>query len=193
MQALKKLFAVYVQLMYTLSSERRPEFDWDEQNERHLANHGISRSDAEDVLSGNHILLEYQMEGNEQRWVAVGATRIGRILNIIFAVRGEAMRPITGWAADKETADLYQTVGTGINMAKAKMKQVVIPKFSIEAEIRRRMRGKKPLTLGSLLQGGRPSQPVTLRVPKEDLETARRLAARKGVGYQTYIKMLLRE
>src|SRR5216683_7627221 len=63
--------------------------------------------DAEDVLSGNHILLEYQMEGNEQRWVAVGATRTGRILNLVFAVRGEAMRPITGWAADKETADLY--------------------------------------------------------------------------------------
>jgi uncharacterized DUF497 family protein len=84
-----------------------PEFDWDEQNERHLANHGISRSDAEDVLSGNHILLEYQMEGNEQRWVAVGATRTGRKLDIVFAVRGEAMRPITGWAADKEAADLY--------------------------------------------------------------------------------------
>ena len=184
------------------------EFDWDEHNEQHLAKHGISRSDAEDVLSGNHILLEYQMEGNEQRWVAVGASRTGRILDIVFAVRGEAMRPITGWAADKETADLYQTVGTGINMAKAKMKQVVIPKFSseaeeaawwdrhrseIEVEIRRQMRERKPLTLGSSLQGGRPSQPVTLRVPKEDLETARRLAARKGVGYQTYIKMLLRE
>ena len=84
-----------------------PEFDWDEQNEKHLAKHSITPSDAENVLSGNHILLEYQMEGNEQRWVAVGATRTGRILKIVFAVRGEAMRPITGWAADKETADLY--------------------------------------------------------------------------------------
>jgi len=36
-----------------------PEFDWDEENGRHLANHGITRSDAEDVLSGDHILLEY--------------------------------------------------------------------------------------------------------------------------------------
>ena len=62
-----------------------PEFDWDEQNERHLANHGISRSDAEDVLSGNHILFEYQMEGNEQRWVAVVATRTGRVLDIVFS------------------------------------------------------------------------------------------------------------
>ena len=83
------------------------EFDWDEHNEKHLAKHRISRFDAEDVLSGNHILLEYQMEKNEQRWVAVGTTRSGRILNIVFAVRGDAVRPITGWAADKETADLY--------------------------------------------------------------------------------------
>lgn len=92
-------------------------------------------------------------------------------------------------------------------MAKTKMKQVVIPKFSseadeaawwdahrseIEGEIRRRMKQKGPLTLGNLPQA-KPTQPVTLRIPKEDLETARRLAARKGVGYQTYLKMLLRE
>ena len=83
------------------------EFDWDEHNEQHLGKHGISRFDAEDVLSGNHILLEFQTEDHEQRWVAVGATRAGRILEIVFAVRGEAMRPITGWVADKETADLY--------------------------------------------------------------------------------------
>ena len=95
-----------------------------------------------------------------------------------------------------------------MNMAKAKMKQAVIPKFSseaeeaawwdthrseIEAEIRQRMKQKRPLTLDSLLQGARHSQPVTLRIPTEDLEKARRLAALKGLGYQTYIKMLLRE
>jgi uncharacterized protein len=84
-----------------------PEFDWDEQNTKHLAKHGISRSEAEDVRCENHILLEYQMEGNEQRWIAVGATRAGRILNLVFAIRGEAIRPITGCAADKETAGLY--------------------------------------------------------------------------------------
>lgn len=83
------------------------EFDWDEHNETHLARHRISRSDAEDVLSGSHILLEYQMEGDEQRWIAVGATRGGRILSIVFAVHGNVVRPITGWVADKETADVY--------------------------------------------------------------------------------------
>jgi uncharacterized DUF497 family protein len=83
------------------------EFDWDEHNERHLEKHGLSRADAEDVLSGDHILLEYQTEDDEERWVAVGATRAGRILNIVFAVRHDAVRPITGWVADKEIADLY--------------------------------------------------------------------------------------
>jgi uncharacterized DUF497 family protein len=93
--------------MYNSLMESLSEFDWDENNEQHLAKHGISRSDAEDVLSGNHILLEYQTEGNEQRWIAVGATRAGRIITIVFALRGEAMRPITGWSADKATIDLY--------------------------------------------------------------------------------------
>ncbi|HEX8816081.1 MAG TPA: BrnT family toxin [Terriglobales bacterium] len=83
------------------------EFDWDEQNERHLARHGISRSDAEDIFYGNHLLIEYQVGGNEQRWIAVGATRTGRILEIVFTVRSEAIRTITGWQAEKETAELY--------------------------------------------------------------------------------------
>ena len=38
-----------------------------------------------------------------------------------------------------------------------------------------------------------PSQKVMLRIPTNDLDRARRLAAGKGLGYQTYLKMLLRE
>jgi uncharacterized protein len=86
---------------------RSQEFDWDEHNERHLARHGISRQDAEDVLTGTHILMEYQAEADEPRRIAVGATRTGRILTIVFALRNEAARPITGWDADKETAEVF--------------------------------------------------------------------------------------
>jgi uncharacterized DUF497 family protein len=84
-----------------------PDFDWDRQNEQHLGKHGITRLDAEDVLLGNHMLMEFQVETGEQRWVVVGLTRSGRILNIVFALGGAAIRPITGWLADRETADLY--------------------------------------------------------------------------------------
>ena len=38
-----------------------------------------------------------------------------------------------------------------------------------------------------------PSKKVMLRIPTDDLDRARRLAAAKGLGYQTYIKVLLRE
>ena len=38
-----------------------------------------------------------------------------------------------------------------------------------------------------------PSQKVMLRIPTGDVDRARRQAAGKGIGYQTYIKMLLRE
>jgi uncharacterized protein len=87
--------------------EASREFEWDKHNQRHLARHGIRRSEAEDVLSGNHVLLEDEMVGDEQRWIAVGSTRAGRILVVVFAVRNEAMRPITGWTADKEATALY--------------------------------------------------------------------------------------
>lgn len=38
-----------------------------------------------------------------------------------------------------------------------------------------------------------PSQKVMLRIPTGDLARARRLAAKKGIGYQTYVKMLLHD
>jgi predicted DNA binding CopG/RHH family protein len=38
-----------------------------------------------------------------------------------------------------------------------------------------------------------PSQKVMLRIPIDDLDRARRQAGSKGIGYQTYIKMLVRE
>lgn len=38
-----------------------------------------------------------------------------------------------------------------------------------------------------------PSQKVMLRIPSDDLDRARRQAVGIGIGYQTYIKMLLRE
>jgi predicted DNA binding CopG/RHH family protein len=47
------------------------------------------------------------------------------------------------------------------------------------------------------LKGKRPARgvarPTSLRLPPRDLERARKLAERKGLPYQTYIKMLLHE
>jgi predicted DNA binding CopG/RHH family protein len=37
------------------------------------------------------------------------------------------------------------------------------------------------------------TEQIAIRVPLVDLEQARALAARRGIGYQTFLKMLIRE
>jgi predicted DNA binding CopG/RHH family protein len=46
---------------------------------------------------------------------------------------------------------------------------------------------------GRLLRGIPKSKSVTIRIPMRDLEAAQRLADRKGLPYQTYMKMLLHQ
>lgn len=41
--------------------------------------------------------------------------------------------------------------------------------------------------------GGTTSVQIALRLPGPDLERAREIAARKGIGYQTLLKMLVHE
>jgi predicted DNA binding CopG/RHH family protein len=47
------------------------------------------------------------------------------------------------------------------------------------------------------LKGKRPARgvtrPTSIRLRPEDMERLRRLAARRGLGYQTYLKMILHE
>jgi predicted DNA binding CopG/RHH family protein len=89
-------------------------------------------------------------------------------------------------------------------MAKEKL---IIPKFASEAEDARwhdrhrrklesavadRIRDGSTLTMRQAAARAR-TRPITIRLATEDVDKARGLAAQKGIGYQTYIKMLLRE
>lgn len=48
-------------------------------------------------------------------------------------------------------------------------------------------------TAQRLVSEARGSKNITIRMPISDLERARTLSARKGLAYQTFIKMLLHE
>lgn len=89
----------------------------------------------------------------------------------------------------------------------AKNKKLIIPKFTSEAEdarwhnrhrlelelaMERRIKEGSTLTLRQAVARAK-LRSVTIRLATEDIDTARELAAQKGVGYQTYIKLLLRE
>ena len=97
--------------------------------------------------------------------------------------------------------------------ATAEKRKLVIPRFEspsaeaewfdknrreLEADMSRRLRAGDTTTLPEALARSAAAEkarlkPVTIRMLPDDLDAARRLAVKKGLPYQTYIKMLLRE
>ncbi len=87
-------------------------------------------------------------------------------------------------------------------MAKKNAKPVAIPRFRTEAEEAAWWDAhpefladqfEKAAREGRLVRGIPRSRSVTIRIGLRDLEVARRLAEKKGLPYQTYIKMLLHQ
>jgi predicted DNA binding CopG/RHH family protein len=80
-------------------------------------------------------------------------------------------------------------------------KQIVIPKFRSEAEEAEWWDSHPDVAtqiMERALKAGRarravPLKAVTMRLPVPDIEAAQHLAQRKGLPYQTYIKMILHE
>lgn len=67
---------------------------------------------------------------------------------------------------------------------------------AVESDLRAAMRANQTLSLDQVLAQARRKrelQPVTIRLASEDLDVARRLADEMGIGYQTYIKLLLHD
>ena len=84
-----------------------PEFDCDEGNVRHLARHAVRPIEAEEaILDPAAIMLEIEID-DEERVKAIGCTGAGRILVAIFTFCGEAIRPITAYAATKRDQEVY--------------------------------------------------------------------------------------
>ena len=93
--------------MSIMSGEPPWEFDWDAGNVRHLAAHRITRSEFEQAMQLDPIIVDFSDETGEERWYALGATDRLRVLFLVFAYRGERIRPITGWDAGKKLRELY--------------------------------------------------------------------------------------
>ncbi len=90
------------------------------------------------------------------------------------------------------------------------MKKLVVPKFATEKEEAKWWDARmvvveknlvEAMKTGAVKRGGpkrviqerRKSKNITIRIPIADIERARAQAAKKGLGYQTYMKMLLKE
>jgi predicted DNA binding CopG/RHH family protein len=86
-------------------------------------------------------------------------------------------------------------------------KKLIVPEFTSEAEDARwHQQNRRALERAAerrILEGSTltlqqaaarvKTRPVTLRLPATDIDLARAMAAQKGMGYQTYVKMVLHE
>ena len=83
------------------------EFDWDDANIGHLRRHGVSATEFEQVLRNGPLELEYQNEGVEERYKALGVTDRGRALVIVWIVRSVRHRAVTAYPAGRPLRKLF--------------------------------------------------------------------------------------
>ncbi len=74
-------------------------FDWDDENQNHLKLHKVCPAEFEQVMLNEPVDLEYQRENGEDRYKALGATNLGRVLIVVWTVRRDRMRAVTAYPA----------------------------------------------------------------------------------------------
>jgi uncharacterized DUF497 family protein len=73
-------------------------FQWDEGNSsKNWARHGISQTEAEQIFVNRPVIVtgDVAHSGTEARHFAFGRTDGGRLLTVVFTVRGQSLRVIS--------------------------------------------------------------------------------------------------
>jgi uncharacterized DUF497 family protein len=89
-------------------------FDWDRMNLGHVKLHNVSRIETEDVILGDPIYDEDTPDyvDGEERFRLYGETRHGRLLGVVYTIRGARIRVITAWDMDAHERKWYLEVRT---------------------------------------------------------------------------------
>lgn len=75
------------------------EFDWDDENKKHLGAHNVAPAEFEQVLNNDPINLDFDLIGDEERYRSVGLTNSGRLLSVAWTIRNGKVRAITAFPA----------------------------------------------------------------------------------------------
>ena len=75
------------------------DFDWDDDNIKHLAALHVTRTEFEQLLNNDPVDLDYELMNGGERYRSVGITDKGRILSIAWTLRNGKVRGITAFPA----------------------------------------------------------------------------------------------
>jgi len=101
------------------------EFDWDFENIRHIARHGVSPEEAEDVFVNDPVDLGDEYIEGEWRFNSLGFTRSGRMLIVVATMRRERIRVVTSFVPSAKLIHEFLEQGSDLTMLK-------VPKFETE-------------------------------------------------------------
>jgi hypothetical protein len=82
-------------------SATRREFDWDDANIGHIAEHDVTPKEAEQVILNRPVDLGSELRNGGERIAQIGETDSGRVLVVITTMSGEKVRVVTAWPANK--------------------------------------------------------------------------------------------
>jgi uncharacterized DUF497 family protein len=82
-------------------------FTWDDANITHIARHGVTPEEAEQVIENQPLDLQRQLRNGEERLLHLGETRTGRVLVVVLTVRDERYRVVTAHPADRTMRRFY--------------------------------------------------------------------------------------
>jgi uncharacterized DUF497 family protein len=83
------------------------EFEWDNDNIQHLARHGISPDEVDEIFAGRTVRRKSGTDAPD-RFRLLGRTAAGRYLAIVCQLKeGGVIRPFTGWDMRPQERRLY--------------------------------------------------------------------------------------
>jgi predicted DNA binding CopG/RHH family protein/uncharacterized DUF497 family protein len=166
--------------------------DWDKANIAHIARHGVKPEEVEQAYANAPLVVLARIErGGEERVLCAGRT--GRRQAVAVRLYAPARADSGGDGAHGKS----ESEGQAMKAKKIKAVTIDTPEFRSEAEEAAWWDQNQDLIADLLVKYGRrgavPTKNVSVRLPVTDLERARKLAEKRGIGYQTIIKTLLHE
>ena len=86
-------------LRYNIGVASGIEFDWDDENKKHLDAHKVAPAEFEQLLNNDPVDLNFERIDNEERYRSVGLTNGGRLLSVVWTIRNGKVRAITAFPA----------------------------------------------------------------------------------------------
>jgi uncharacterized DUF497 family protein len=82
-------------------------FDWNAENRKHIARHGITPEEVEEAVRIEPLEAGAQHHESEQRVLCFGRTKSGRLLTVLYTERNGKIRVVTAYGMTGEQQRLY--------------------------------------------------------------------------------------